>query len=263
GHADRLGALLGEGRGVEDQHGVGLAQLGPDLGGQLAEQGAVVPAGLADELLEALALAVVQVGDGLGVLAGQLGQQALDAVPRVGPLLGRAQGPDERLQERFQPGHDATEQSRRDLSVLNQLVQPDALPSLHRLLRSPDHPPEGLYCNDLRPSRLGDTAELVFLSFSRNVAGGASTGVCRTPRRASRQHLAFPGWVGRADAQRDRPRRRHLPRGATCGWGSVAVAMPGAPASSSVATWCCAWLPATSWLGLPRPVSLRKWEGCP
>ena len=100
----------------------------------------MVPVGLAEELLDSLALAVVQVGDRLGVLAGQVRQQALDVVAGVGPLLSRAQSLDERLQECFQPGHDATQQAGRDLGVLDQLVQPNAIPSFHGLLQSaPSH----------------------------------------------------------------------------------------------------------------------------
>ena len=38
-HADRLGPLLGEGRGVEDDHAVGLAQLVADLAARVASKG--------------------------------------------------------------------------------------------------------------------------------------------------------------------------------------------------------------------------------
>ena len=86
--ADGLGALLGEGGGGEDEDAVGLAQLGPDLAGQLGDEGPVVPEYLADELLESLAFAVVQVGDGLDILASQVGEQAADVVVGVGTLLG-------------------------------------------------------------------------------------------------------------------------------------------------------------------------------
>ena len=79
------GVIVGN---IEDQHAVGLAQFGRDLARQFVEEGAVVPVGLAEELLKPLALAVVQVGDGLSVLAGQVGQQALDVVPGVSALLG-------------------------------------------------------------------------------------------------------------------------------------------------------------------------------
>src|SRR5689334_5620845 len=44
-----------------------------------------------EELLQALAVAVVEVCDGLGVLAGHVGQQALDVVAGVGALGLRAE----------------------------------------------------------------------------------------------------------------------------------------------------------------------------
>ena len=71
-HADGLLALLGEGRGVENQHAVVLAQFGSDLAYQFGQQGPVVPFRLADELLQALAFAVMQVGDGFDILAVQV-----------------------------------------------------------------------------------------------------------------------------------------------------------------------------------------------
>src|SRR5205823_11274321 len=67
--------LLGEGRGVQDQHAVGLAQFGADLADQFVQQGIVVPEGLAQELLQRLPLLVMQVSNGLGVLVVQVGQQ--------------------------------------------------------------------------------------------------------------------------------------------------------------------------------------------
>jgi hypothetical protein len=84
-HADGLGALLGEGGGIEDQHAVGLSPLGADLVGQFREEGLVFPVGLSDELLQSLSLAVMQVGNGLGILAGQVGEEAL-VVAGVGLL---------------------------------------------------------------------------------------------------------------------------------------------------------------------------------
>src|SRR5262249_24509929 len=101
-HADGLLALLGEGGGGEDPHAARLAEALPDLAGQLGDEGAVVPAGLSDELLQALALAVVKVGDGLSVLALEVGEQAADVVVGVGALLAAAQRADKGLEERLQ-----------------------------------------------------------------------------------------------------------------------------------------------------------------
>jgi len=117
-HPDRGRALLGEGRRVEHQHGVRLAQLNPDLPGQLGLQAPVVPVGLADELLKALPLPVVQVGDRLDVLRPEVRQEALDvaggvAAPGVGPE-GRGERPDEPLQA----GGHAPQQARVDPGVV-------------------------------------------------------------------------------------------------------------------------------------------------
>src|SRR4051794_38477611 len=72
-------------------------RINPDLPGQLGQHGLVAPVGLADELLEALPLPVVQVGDGLGGLGPEVRQEALDvaggvAAPGVGPG-GRGERP--------------------------------------------------------------------------------------------------------------------------------------------------------------------------
>jgi hypothetical protein len=87
-HADRLRALLGEGRRVENQHAIVLAQFGCHLACQFRQQGLMVPVGLSHELLQALALAVVQVGNGFDILTAQLGEESLDVMVGVGLLLG-------------------------------------------------------------------------------------------------------------------------------------------------------------------------------
>ena len=96
----------------------------------------MVPAGLADELLQALALAVVQVGDGLRVLVAQVGEQALDVVLGVVPLRFSRQRREERFQEGSQAWPHAAQQARRDNGIVKQLVQANAETSLHRLLLS-------------------------------------------------------------------------------------------------------------------------------
>jgi len=161
-HADRLAALLGEGGGVEDEDRVGLAQLCAHLACQLIEQGLVVPVGLAEELLESLALAVVQVGDALGVLAGQVGEQPLDVVPGVGTLLGGEQRLCERLQEGLQPAQRAAQQSGGDLGVGQQLAEAHAEASLHwPLLSARAGLPRGIVRQRLAPGQARDTVELL------------------------------------------------------------------------------------------------------
>jgi hypothetical protein len=74
-HPDRGGPLLGESRGVEDDHPVGGAQRAAHLARQLAQQGLMLPGGGADEMLEAVTVLVVTVGDRLGVLALEVGDE--------------------------------------------------------------------------------------------------------------------------------------------------------------------------------------------
>jgi len=153
-HTHRLRPFLGEGRRVKDQHPIGFAQLRPHLPRQFRQQGAVFPLGLADELLQTLPLAVVQIGNRFNVLAVQVRQQTLDVVPGVGLLFRRTQRGDERLQERFQTRHHAAQQTRMDLGIIKQFVESDTKTPLHG--SSPAScviGREELYANDLRPIR--------------------------------------------------------------------------------------------------------------
>jgi hypothetical protein len=149
-------ALLGEGRRIEHQHGVRFAQLRPDLPGQLGQERAVVPVGLADELLEPLPLPVVEVRDRLGGLAPEVGHQAPDVVGGVLALRVRAEGRGERSDEPLQAWDQAPQQARVDLGIAEQLVQPDAEPTLHRATPLGGwHPLRGFVPNALRPIRRG------------------------------------------------------------------------------------------------------------
>ena len=134
-HAHRFTAFFGESRGVEHEHAIGLAQFRSHLPCQFGQQGPMVPVGLADELLQALALAVVQVGDGFDILAAQVGQKSLDVVVGVGLLPGRLQGLEEGLEEGLQSWQHAPEQVGRDVGIVEQFRQADTKSSFHR--RSP------------------------------------------------------------------------------------------------------------------------------
>jgi hypothetical protein len=125
--------VLGEGGRVEHQHGVRFAQLRPDLAGQFGKQGAVVPGGLADELLEGLAVLVVVVRDRLGVLAAEAGQEPLGVPPGVVPLLPAGQVSDERFEERTEAGEEATEEVRVELRGRLQFLPAEFVPAVHRL----------------------------------------------------------------------------------------------------------------------------------
>ena len=88
GDADRLVPLLGEGRGIEDDHPVRLAEPLPDFFGEGQERGSMVPVGLADEALHRLAILVEQVSDPLGGLVVQVGEQPGEVFGGAGLLVG-------------------------------------------------------------------------------------------------------------------------------------------------------------------------------
>ena len=71
----RLGPFLGECRRIENDHSIGLAQVFADLTGQSLEQRLVIPRHMPDELLQALAFLVMEVGDRLAGLAFELGKK--------------------------------------------------------------------------------------------------------------------------------------------------------------------------------------------
>jgi hypothetical protein len=80
-------ARLGEGTGVQDQHGLGLGQFLGDVLAQLGHHRFVVPAACADKVLHRLAVATGLVGDGLGGLALQVAELALQDHARQFLLL--------------------------------------------------------------------------------------------------------------------------------------------------------------------------------
>ena len=82
----------------------------------------MVPVDLADEPLDDLAVEVVAVGDGLGVLVLEVGEQPGEIGAGVLPALGAGQRGDERLGEVLQSVHDAAEERGRDLTAGEQLL---------------------------------------------------------------------------------------------------------------------------------------------
>ena len=131
GHADRLGPLLGERRGVEDDHGVGLAEVLADLAGQGGEQRLVVPGDRPDEVLQALPLVVMEVGDRLAGLARELGEEAGHVLGGMTPLLGLVERSGERLDEGFEPTEKALHQLGRDLGLGQHLFEPKLISPFH------------------------------------------------------------------------------------------------------------------------------------
>jgi hypothetical protein len=140
-HAHRAGALLDEPRGVEDDHAVGLSQLAADLGGELLEQRRALPRAQADELLQPLALAIVEVGDRLAGLVLQPRQQAAEVLPCVPPLLGRGQADGERLDEVPEAPQEAIGRVGCDLRLGQHGSQPRLVSPIH------DGPPFSLLNN--------------------------------------------------------------------------------------------------------------------
>ena len=116
-HAHRGGPLLGEGRGVEHEHGVGPADRAGEMAGQFRDQRVMIPVDLADEPLDDLAIEVVAVGDRLGVLALDVGEQPGEIGPGMGAALGAGQRGGERPGEVLQPAHHAAEERGRDLTA--------------------------------------------------------------------------------------------------------------------------------------------------
>src|SRR5260370_20100172 len=78
GDATGLLALLGEGRGVEHEHAVGVAQFGGDVAAQFGQDGVIGPAAGANEMLQGASFQPDIDGDGLGGLALQTGELALE-----------------------------------------------------------------------------------------------------------------------------------------------------------------------------------------
>src|SRR5205823_9353481 len=62
----------------------------------------------------------------------QVGEQPLDVVLGVVPVLRSRQQRDERFQEGCEAWQHATQQARRDFGIVKQLVEADAETSLHR-----------------------------------------------------------------------------------------------------------------------------------
>src|SRR5262245_51289239 len=71
-------AALWEATGIKGDDAIGFAQLLDDLSNQHGDQGPMVPGSGANEVLDDLALDLDEGGDGLGILAMQVGQQPLE-----------------------------------------------------------------------------------------------------------------------------------------------------------------------------------------
>jgi hypothetical protein len=116
----------------EDDDPVGGAQIGPDLVGQFSEQGLVIPGGGADEVLEAVAVEVVAVGDRLGVLAFQVGDEPGAIGMGMASLLVADQASGERLDEVNEAFDDPVEGLGSEVAFGEELLLAEFKSLLHR-----------------------------------------------------------------------------------------------------------------------------------
>jgi hypothetical protein len=130
---DRMPALLGKRRRVENDYAVWLSQFLTHLARQFFQQGLIIPGGCAQECLQSLPILVVAISDRLGVLSLHVGQQALQVHASMGSLLWPSQPRCERLGELVQPLRHTGEHRRMHLAIGQQLGLPQLKTSLHRL----------------------------------------------------------------------------------------------------------------------------------
>ena len=121
---------MAKAEGIEDDHAVRLAEPFPDLRGEDRERGSMVPVGLADEALHRLAILVEQIGDPLGGLVFQMGEQPGEIFGGAAALAGSQRGA-ERVDEGLEPVEQAEHRIGRDLGLSHHLLEP--------LLISHDH----------------------------------------------------------------------------------------------------------------------------
>ena len=131
-HAHRGGALLGEPRGVEDDHPVGPADVAAHLGGQLAKQRAMVPGRGADEVLQAVPFLVVAVGDRLGALPLQIGDEPGEIGPGMVALFPARQALGERSSELGEALDAPLKDLWADLALVEQLLLAESVTPVHR-----------------------------------------------------------------------------------------------------------------------------------
>jgi hypothetical protein len=92
----------------------------------------MIPGGGADEVLKAVPLLVVAVGDRLGVLPPQVGGEPGQIGPGVVLLLPSSQAGDERLGELGESLDHAVEDLRADLALVEQLLLAEPVTPVHR-----------------------------------------------------------------------------------------------------------------------------------
>ena len=94
----------------------------------------MAPRHIPDELLEALTLPVVEIGDALGRLAFKFRQKPGQVCHGVPPLLGLGQGCGERQDEGLQPCQQALSHLRGDLRLSQHPFQLQLVTAFHDIL---------------------------------------------------------------------------------------------------------------------------------
>jgi hypothetical protein len=103
-----------------------------DLSDQFVQKRAVVPIDLADEPLDDLSVEVVTVGDRLGVLPFDVGEQPGEVGAGMATALGAGERGGERHGEVLQPADHPLKEGGRDLTVGEQLLLAVLKTRLHR-----------------------------------------------------------------------------------------------------------------------------------
>src|SRR5262249_42824695 len=123
--------LLGETRAIDDENGVGVADLLLDVAPQLGQDVVVTPAAGADEQLEGPAVEGGGGGDGLGGLAVQAGELAAQDDEGVRPLLGAGEVGQVALAETLQVVQAAVEVGRVEFGVGEEGLRRGVLQDVH------------------------------------------------------------------------------------------------------------------------------------
>ena len=91
--------------------------------GQRGEQRFVVPGDRPDEVLQALPLAVMEIGDRLARLPRELGEETCQVFRGMTPLLGLTERRGKRPNEGLEPTEEAQHQRGRDFGLSQHLFE--------------------------------------------------------------------------------------------------------------------------------------------
>src|SRR5450759_2366838 len=139
----------------------GVPRVQAHLAGPFAQPRPMVPGGRADEVLEAVPFLVVAVGDGLGGLVLQVGDEPGQVGPGVVTLLPAGQALGERPGELGAAFEAALKDLRRDLALGEQRLLAEPITPVHRSPPCGTHPRRKAFvCHALAVLNRIPTAEL-------------------------------------------------------------------------------------------------------